>query len=276
MKLYAAFVAAVLAAAAQMPNCEVGARWKQQGNARLYEGENLFEYMDGNSEGYFIYGFVAMRGVTCQRDGLTILIDISEMSDAESAYGIFSSNRDPQMKLEPIGMGGQIVPRKAIFAKGKYFVEIAAQTEGDHSTVLREVAKTLEARVPGETSTPEALKWFPAEGLTPESVRLMPQSVLGIRVLKRGYIAQYGAAKAFIVTEQSNDSAAATMQKLRERFGQTDSVSLADDAFQVTNQYLGRMCVFRKGRRVGGVANVPDAADPLALARALASKAPAE
>jgi hypothetical protein len=276
MKKYAAFFAAVVLTAAQTPTCEVGSGWKQKGEARQYEGDNLFEYMDGNSEGYFIYGFVQMRGVTCQKGEQTILIDISEMSDAESAYGIFSSNRDPQTPLESIGMGGQIVPRKAIFAKGKYYVEIAAQNEGDHTAELREISKVLEARTPGETAQPEPLGWFPAEGLVPASARLMPQSVLGLSALKRGYIAQYGDAKAFIVTESSPESAAAVLEKLRTRFGQTEKAAVGDEAFQATDKYLGRLCMFRKGRRLGGFAGVPQDADAVALAGRLAANTPAE
>ncbi len=34
-------------------------------------------------------------------------------------------------------MAGQIQPRRGMFAKDKYFVEIAANPEGDHSAVLR-------------------------------------------------------------------------------------------------------------------------------------------
>jgi hypothetical protein len=276
MKAYAAFFAAAILAAAQTPTCEVGSGWKQKGEARQYEGDNLFEYMDGNSEGYFIYGFVRMHGVTCQKDGQTILIDISEMSDAENAYGIFSSNRDPQRPLESIGAGAQIVPRRAIFAKGKYFIEIAAQEEGDHAATLRELAKVLEARTPGETSKPEPLQWFPSEGLDPASARLMPQSVLGISALKRGYVAQYGQAKAFIVTEASPDAAAAVLDKLRARFAPTEKASVADDAFQANDRYLGRLCMFRKGRRLGGFAAVPEGSDPAALAAKLAAAMPAQ
>ena len=49
----------------------------------------------------------------------------------------------------------------------------------------------------------------------------MPESVLGIRILKRGYVAQYDFGKAFVVPEDSPEAAAAVMQKLRARFTET-------------------------------------------------------
>ena len=54
-------LAAALSVAGQTPDCNLFAGWQQHGAARLFEGDNLFEYMDGNSEGYLVYGFVRPR-----------------------------------------------------------------------------------------------------------------------------------------------------------------------------------------------------------------------
>src|SRR6185369_11045508 len=119
--------------------------------------------MDGNAEGYLIYGFDSMRGVTCNKGAVTFVIDISDMGDADSAYGLFTSNKDPRQASAPLGMGGQIVPRRVIFAKGKYYVEIAANPEGDHSPALKEWAAALEKVIEGGSSLPPSLSWFPSE-----------------------------------------------------------------------------------------------------------------
>jgi len=51
---------------AQAPDCGLLAGWVQQGPARTFAADNLFEYMDGNAEGYLLYHFVQMHGVNCQ------------------------------------------------------------------------------------------------------------------------------------------------------------------------------------------------------------------
>ena len=56
------------------------------------------------------------------------------------------------------------------------------------------------------------------------SLRLVPESVQGLRLLKRGYAAQYDYAKAFVVKEESPQTATAVMEKLRGRIGQTQPV----------------------------------------------------
>jgi hypothetical protein len=270
IRVLLAAAAVVSIAAAAAPSCGSVPGWNQQGEARTYAADNLFEYMDGNAEGYLIYGFVKMQGVTCEKGGATFVIDLSEFTDNDSAYGMFSANRDPAQPVVRIGAGGQIVPRRGLFVKGKYYLEIAANPEGDYSAPLREWLTTIEKTVEGSSSLPTALSWFPEEKR--QSLRLVPESVLGIRILKRGYVGQYENGKAFLVTEESTESASALMQKLRARFGEASAAKVADDAFTVDDKYLGRLCMFRKGKLIGGWANVAEPADPVALSNALAGR----
>jgi hypothetical protein len=246
--------------------------WEQSGPVRSFAPDNLFEYMDGNAEGYLIYGFLRMTGITCKSGENTFIIDISEMADADAAYGIFTANRDPNLPIAAIGMGGQILPRKAAFAKGTYYVEISASPEGDHSAALQGFVTGMVKNITGQSAPPETLSWFPAEKLV--SARLIPESVLGLRALKRGYVAQYEEGKAFIVREESAESASAVMKKLRARLGETTPAALADEAFQAKDPYLGGLCFFRKGRYLGGSANFPDPQAALGFAAALAARIP--
>lgn len=259
------------AARAQAPDCSGVAGWQQQGPARTFAAENLFEYMDGNAEGYLIYRFVQMHGVTCKKGDDTILIDVSEMADPEFAFGLFSANRDPRQPVQDIGMRGQILPRRAMFAKDKYFVELAANPAKDHSAVLNEFVAVLETKFSGRSTPPDALSWFPPEGLVKESLRLVPESVLGIRLMKRGYVGQYDFGKGFLVAEETPESAAQLMTKLKARFGQSQAITIGDEAFTVTDKYLDGLCVFRKGRYVGGFANLKNGRDARPEAERLAA-----
>lgn len=272
-RVFAAVLAVAAAAwSAEVPDCRLVPGWEQQGPTRSFAADDLFEYMDGNAEGYLIYGFLRMQGVTCKSGSDSLVIDVSEMSDAEAAYGIFAANRDPNRPVAAIGMGGQIQPRRATFAKDRYYVELAASPDKDHTPALQAFVAAIEKRIAGRTAPPDALAWFPAEKMT--SVRLIPESVLGLRLLKRGYVAQYEQGKAFVVAEESAESAATVMQKLRERIGETAPAPVADEAFQAKDRYLGGLCFFRKGRYLGGFANVPEDQDTVALAAAFAARIP--
>ena len=273
LKLAGAILALASAAwAADFTDCRAIPGWVQHGPEREFVADTLFEYMDGNAEGYLIYGFVRMQGVTCKASEGTILIDVSQMADADAAYGIFAASRDPRVPVVSIGAAGQVQPSRATFCKGVYYVELAANSEKDLTTTLHAFAAEVEKRVPGRTSLPEELSWFPAEKFM--SARLIPESVLGLRLLKRGYVAQYEFGKGFVVPEASAESASAVMAKLREGFGGTTPAKVADEAFQAKDQYLGRLCLFRKGRYLGGFANLSEAEDATGLATALAARIP--
>jgi len=274
MKIVLAVVAVLVSmgsAMAQMPPCTAVEGWTQQGEARSFDADNLFEYMDGNAEGYILYHFVGMKGITCKSGEMTLNIDISEFEDTEFAYGMFTSTRDPRQPTEKLGVNGQVTQRKGVFTKDKYYVEISANPERDHSATLRAYFSIIEKNLQGRTTLPDGFGWFPTEDLTPDSIRLVPESVLGLRLLKSGYIAQYQAGKAFLVREASPEAAAEVVAKLKARFGQTSPAKIADEAFTATDKYLNGICMFRKGRFIGGFANLPEGRNGVAETEKLAA-----
>jgi hypothetical protein len=261
-----------LAPATEVADCSLVPGWRQEGTVRHYTSDNLYEYMDGNAESYLLYGFKQMQGVTCTSGEITLVIDVSEMVDADASYGIFSANRDPGHPIEKIGMGGQIMARRSTFAKGNYYVELAASPDKDQTVAFTTFGAAMEKRLEGRGTPPDALAWFPPEKLA--TVRQIPESVLGIRMLKRGYVAQYDKGKAFLVLEQSPESASAVMNKLRQRYPESQPAQVADEAIQVQDKYLAGVCFFRKGKYVGGYANMPDGASATGLAAGLAARLP--
>ena len=256
---------------AQTPDCASAPGFKQDGAQRSFTTETLFEYMDGNSEGYFLYGFKSMKGITCSKGDLKLIFDVSEFKDHESAYGMFTGNLDTREPVLKIGGGAQVTPRKAVFTKGVYYVEVAAEPEGLHSDLLKDVITRFERTFQGVTSPPPQFAWFPTEGIRPGFPRLVAQSVLGLRLLKRGYLAQYESGRAFVVEEATEQSASDLMSKLKERFPATGQLAVGTDGFTSTDRYLGKLCIFQVGRRVAGWTSLAEGADAAKLAAEIAA-----
>jgi hypothetical protein len=172
-------------------------------------------------------------------------------------------------------MGAQIMPQSLLFVKGKYFVEIVetdGNTDSDQTVSLQAFAAKIEPLLEGRSTPPDELAWFPPENQ--ESAKLVPESVLGLKILKRGYIAKYATGQAFIVVEQSAESAAEVMNKLRARFDSSTPVNLADEAFQAEAPYLHGICIFRKGHIIAGYTNMRSEEDASTRAGAFAARIP--
>ena len=264
-----------MARAQEYLNCSFAPGWEQAGPKRQYAPDNLFDYKDGAAEGYLGYGFVGMQGIDCKSGADTMSIDVSQMTDADAAYGMFTANRDPGQPIAKIGMGAQVLSQSALLAKGVYFVEIAqvtSNTSADNSAVLRALATRIADLLQGQTTTPETLTWFPKEDLV--SAGLIPESVLGLKQLKRGYVARYQQGQAFILHESSPEAATAILQQVRARFPDSTDAKVADQAFQVKAKYLGGLCIFRKGSYLAGYANLPDPGDAVTKSLALATRIP--
>jgi hypothetical protein len=256
-------------------DCHLAPGWEASGPIRQFTAENLYDYKDGAADGYLSYGFARMSSINCKSGADTLTIDLSEMNDADAAYGLFTANRDPKLPIAPVGMGGQIQPQSAIFAKGIYYVEIvevADNPEADHTAVMQAFAAGMQKRLEGRETPPEALQWFPKENL--DTVKLIPESVLGLKLLKRGYVAKYKQGQAFVVLEATPESAAEVFKKLRAHFDGAAPTQIADEAFQAKAPYLEGICIFRKGRFLAGYANLPDAQQSAAQAAKLAARIP--
>jgi len=65
----AAFIRVLGTAPAQTPDCGLVSGFEQKGPAREFGPDNLYDYMDGNAEGYLIYRFVRLRGHLQERRG---------------------------------------------------------------------------------------------------------------------------------------------------------------------------------------------------------------
>ena len=105
----ALLLAGLVCAAEPMPDCSAVSGWVQKGKVHRFVPDDLFDYMNGNAEGYFLYDFRKLTGATCRSGENTIILDLFEMASPEMAYGIFTANRHPRFETKKIGTAGQLM-----------------------------------------------------------------------------------------------------------------------------------------------------------------------
>ena len=160
---------------------EVG-DWQRDDPPQEYRGEGLYEYINGGAEIYHDYGF---KQVVVQdfknKNGKAISLEIFEMEDAESAFGIFTFKTSTGDKNVPLGSDGQLSDYYLNFWKGNLLVTITGFNE-DKETIegLQELARAVDAKIKvKEEKRPRLASVLPKEGLLPTSIKYF-QGNLGL------------------------------------------------------------------------------------------------
>jgi hypothetical protein len=161
------------------------------GERRFY-GSDLWTYIDGGAEPYHGYGMVAMVHQEYKIKDTELTIDVFDMGDPLSAFGIYSSERAPEYKYLDIGAEGHGEDAALDFLQGKYYVKLAAVREnGSAAPLLATCAGQISKRIGGGKSMPEGLKLLPAANRVAHSEKFVKTAPLGHSFLAPAYLAFY-------------------------------------------------------------------------------------
>ena len=161
------------------------------GERRFY-GSDLWTYIDGGAEPYHGYGMVAMVHQEYKIKDTELTIDVFDMGDPLSAFGIYSSERAPEYKYLNIGAEGHGEDAALDFLQGKYYVKLAAVREnGSAAPLLATCAGQISKRIGGGKSLPEGLKLLPAANRVAHSEKFVKTAPLGHSFLAPAYLAFY-------------------------------------------------------------------------------------
>ena len=145
--------------------------WKEDEGRILRTVQEMSDYMNGGAGLYFSYDFVQLglkRFVN--DDGLEFTVELYEMKDVESAYGVLSFDlTGSRVDIGTIGMYDRGLLR---FWRGKYFCRIQ-MWEGyvDYGEIILETGRGIVERIGGSGDRiPELVNFLPEEGLEETSV----------------------------------------------------------------------------------------------------------
>ena len=191
------------------------AGWKQAGSLATYNRDNLYEYIDGDAETYFGFGFSALA-VGKFSDGAgkrSITLNLYEMTGPLSAFGIYANGRSAEVKFADVGAQGYIGENALDFWKGRFYVRVIGEGEpqGLENAVLA-FGRSVAAKIEGSSGEPPETRLLPQAGQVKNSVKYQPQNVLGQGFISNGFIADYevaGATEQLVVAQCKNDGEAA-------------------------------------------------------------------
>ncbi len=165
-----------------LPNSREAGNWIREGEPQHFEGEALYEYIDGGAEIYHEYGF---RRVTVQdfvnRAGKSVSVEVFEMTNSESAYGIYTFKTHKTGKKVSIGADGQLADYYLNFWKGNILVTLTGFDEtSETKNGLMTLAKGIDAKLDLSGKRPQIVSYLQRENFMPQSMKYF-RGILGLR-----------------------------------------------------------------------------------------------
>ncbi len=159
---------------------EVG-EWERDDLPQEYRGDSLYEYINGGAEIYHDYGFMQVVVQDFKnKSGKSISIEIFEMEDTESAFGIYTFKTSPEERKLALGSDARLSDYYLNFWKGNLLVTITGFDEDEETIMgLKELARAVDAKIKRKGERPRLVRALPEEGLYSMSIKYF-QGNLGL------------------------------------------------------------------------------------------------
>ena len=130
--------------------------WAEEGELQEFKEEDLYIYINGGAEIYLEYGF---KSVVIQdyADGAghSISLEIFEMTDPASAYGMFTFKISGEGQRIELGDGGELESYYLNFWKGPYLVTLTGFDDSPETIEgLQMIGRTVAAKIPVRAEKP--------------------------------------------------------------------------------------------------------------------------
>jgi hypothetical protein len=153
-------------------------QWTAEAGDQTFNGETLFDYIDGGAEVYRAYNLRGCLSRRYTRPGEpAIILDIFDMGSSADAYGVFTHDIDGK-KID-IGQDGRLRPGWLSYWKGRFFVSVYMEEESSTAEqAIIKLGRQVADRIPGKGARPGMLSLLPSAGLQPERIRYLHHPVV--------------------------------------------------------------------------------------------------
>jgi hypothetical protein len=244
--------------------------WEVYGKVKQFNKNTLYQQINGRADLFIAYDMHSMTFVSyADKTNPLQFIDISvyDMGTPTNAFGIFSSERSPE--LPPIRLGRESYRTDASYFiwKGQYYVRIVPSevTKKTDSIGYRMAEKLTNALT--DTGEPVwGLTAMPKKDLVPASIQFYKENAMGLDFMTNTYTALYRKDKSEIMAFLSRQTRADSVHKMADLYAAyardfgngvkrltSDNIELylcdMDGSFDI---------YFKKGRLFGGVSSIED------------------
>lgn len=229
--------------------------WKFISEPQVYVGDDLFNLIDGGADLYLEYGFTKVVSAQYADSLLSnIQVEIYEMADAASAYGIFSITQQTADWSKKYGKLSAVNQNYISFWKSRYYVVISWSTrQQQDETLLTKLADIIGQKIPGEGNYPDLLQSFQNIDQGKEVIYLKGNLALSnfyyfdykdIFKIKEALAYSFENHKMIIIHYADQTKAIETLSDARGSMSNSKRITDVSSAFQ------GFGCKDNKGNRI--------------------------
>jgi len=239
--------------------------WKLTEDPQIYSPETLFEYIDGAAEAYLGYDFQQLLVSTYEKEGTesVVTVEIYDMGSPLNAFGIFSSERYPDIPEVQFGLAGYLEGEVLNFISGPYYIKLLCYN-GEEKTAdyLKEFAGAVDEKIKDKGSWPALFKMFPTANLIKNSEKYIKKNFMGFDFLANGYAVSYhfdqGQYDAFIIDAKTESEARSSLQKLLDFYaGEKMPFVQEGDRYRQVNRYDQVILISQVRNYLFGLSRVP-------------------
>ncbi len=148
--------------------------WTLKDAGQAFEGDDLFQYIDGGAEVYHEYGFARALVQDFRRGEAVISLEIFEMATPAAAFGIYTFKRGPGGEPAAIGAGSSLEGYYLNFWKGRCLVTLTASNSSAAAVQgLMAVGRVVAGRIENPGEPPALAGALPREGLSEASLKYL-------------------------------------------------------------------------------------------------------
>lgn len=175
--------------------------WTLTTDSKVFNPQNLWDFIDGAAELFLSYGFVDLTiGTYRSEDSLEIRVEAYRHSSPAMAFGIYSTERKPDYHFLPIGTQGYQEEDVLNFLSGEYYIKCSTHTPGRRiPAAMRSVAQELAGHMNRPARWPAELGYLPDEGRQGNTEGYVTEGFLGYSFFRNAFTARYGEGDGFLL-----------------------------------------------------------------------------
>lgn len=228
--------------------------WNISEKVEVFNPENLFDRINGAAPLYIENNFREMTSMEYIKGDDYITIQAYRHASPEDAFGMYASERSPDLKYFSFGGESQGDEQNIFFYAGCMYVKMWTSAE-NIGAVLETIAKDFAGRIDPDAKYPAIIQAFPSEGKILHSEAYITSNYIGHEFLRSVYVVKYEtdgqSYQTFVVDAKSVDNAREVLQKYFAFTKQTDSFQ--EGNLLIKDKYNGDIPIVWKGQYIIGV-----------------------